>query len=144
MFDDRFITKDFTLPGGETPDYMIPALIVTPKTEGKTFILKEQTITPIDLIEIEEIKPGKIYLPRLTFQVNVGGITTENIENKYQESETGFEAIAFNVAHAFEQALPNGKGVFYQFFWMSQSGTNSSYVFTREVAMIWAEKIIST
>jgi len=136
MFDNYFIIKDFTT------DIMSPSLIVKPRTKGKTFILKNQEITPNDIIEVEEIKPGNIFLSRIILKVKVDGINIENVETKYQESELGFATISSNITSALLNVLPKGTGAFYQFLIMTQTVDTTSIVFTRNTSLIWSEKIV--
>lgn len=122
---------------------MLPAMIATARTKGRTFVLDEQVITPKSDIVLRETRAKKVFLPRLTLQVKVSEVTPENIEEKYQESEAKFLLICQNIAERFMQELPDGEGVYHQFTITTQPSGNSGFQFTREVAMVWAEKIIS-
>ena len=180
LFNNQVIIKDFlTLPSNSIESLLLHSAIVTPLTEGKTFILPEQCITSDSEIKIEKVESGKVFLPRLNIQVkmnlnedettneqvyspllkinlNVSKTTKKqsfkkdmeekykSLENKYQLVEDEFAKIYHKIFNMFIEKLPNGRGVYYRFLTMTQSVDHSSIIFTHEIAMIWAEKIIRT
>jgi len=123
-------------------------------TEGKTYVLSEQSIDTGPVVEaeikIEEVKAGKIILPRTFIKVKSSEVYRKSkdlgseLERVYDEIAAGFILIEQDIVSKFIEALPDGKGGFYQLSSGIEPAGENTWAMVNEIAMVWTEKIRRT